>query len=206
MELYFNPISTYSHKAIMAFHEKGLSYTPKLTQFGDPAFREINPLGKVPSLKTPEEVITESTNIIEWLDIRYQTPKLIPTKAEDARIVRFIDRQVDLYLIDNNVALFFQSLKKDSEKDQSKIETAQRQRGVVLTGLENRLNHGGEFIHGDAFSMADISLMCALSAIPLQDYPQLAQYFERHRQRPSLVAAREGFEEEVKRWMEHASG
>lgn len=208
MDLYINPVSIYSHKALMAFHEKQVPFNKKIVQLTDPASREeykkVYPLGKVPLLVTPEGLVPESTGIVEWLDVHYQSPKLIPSKAEDARIVRYIDRQIDLYLSSNCVALFFQSLRPDEFKDQEKIQTAVFQIGVTLDNLEQRirkLGEGAEFIHGSEFSLADISLITSLciagNAGFDERYEGLQAYFSKHKNRASLLAAREGFGEAV---------
>lgn len=205
MELYFHPISLFSHKVMMAFFEKGLSFEPKPVNLTDPAaraeFRQVHPLGKVPLLVCPEGKFSESTSIVEWLDQHYQVPRLIPEKPEEARQVRLIDRQVDLYLNTNCSLLFFQSLKPEAERDKERIAIAEHQIPVILAELEGRLAarpDNTEFLVGQNFSLADINLLsalCVLSAFGFDErYPLLQAYFERHKNRPSLLAAKEGAE------------
>jgi len=41
MKLYYNPLSSYSQKTVMAFHEKGVKFTPEIVKF-EPAARAKN--------------------------------------------------------------------------------------------------------------------------------------------------------------------
>jgi glutathione S-transferase-like protein len=55
MEFYYNPLSTYSQKALIAFHEKGVKFEPKIVNLIDPGsraeFEQIYPIGKLPYFK-----------------------------------------------------------------------------------------------------------------------------------------------------------
>jgi glutathione S-transferase len=61
--------STYSQKAVLAFHEKGVPFTPAPVNLIDPAgaaaYRKLYPLGKIPLLTGDNLFIPESTIIIE---------------------------------------------------------------------------------------------------------------------------------------------
>ncbi len=54
MKLYYNPISTYSQKVLLAFYEKGLEFQPKIIKLMDPEsyeeYRKIFPMGIIPCL------------------------------------------------------------------------------------------------------------------------------------------------------------
>src|SRR5262245_3616070 len=107
MKLYYNPLSTYSQKVMIAFNEKGIAYTPEFVDLGSPearaAFGKISPLGKVPFLKPSEDwQVPESTSIIEYLEDKFpDRRRLIPHGGGDAaRQVRFMDRMSDLYYND----------------------------------------------------------------------------------------------------------
>lgn len=217
MDLYFSPISAYSHKVLMAFYEKDIKFQPVKVDLADSAvmseYRQFYPLGKVPCLKTHNEWIPESSNIIEWLDEHFQVTKLIPTKNEEARKVRLLDRLADQYLAANAITLFFQSLRPAAAQDQERIETAKRQIRATYETFEQCLEKNqanGDFIYGNSLSLADISLLCSvipsLGFVPLAESPRLAAYIERHQQRPSLLRARAGFEEAVVAMIEARRG
>ena len=69
--------------------EGGAHYAPGAVAFGPdikaPAYRAINPMGKVPALAHGDTVLTESLAIITWLAERYPEKALIPAAGSDAR-------------------------------------------------------------------------------------------------------------------------
>ena len=212
MELYCNPLSSFSHKTKMAFYEKDVGFTEILVDLFDTEerqrYRELYPLGKVPCLQTPQGLIPESTAIIEWLDQHYQVPKLIPTNPDDARQVRLKDRLADLYVTSNAALLFFQSLKPAQQQDAERIATARRQINVMYDYFEKELAGTADaelFLHGNHLSLADIALLAGLLGAvkfePLGNHTQLNRYLSRHSERPALLEARKGLEQAVARLM-----
>lgn len=212
MDLYCNPLSAFSHKTKMAFYEKDVSFTEKQVDLFDPEgrrrYREFYPLGKVPCLQTPKGLIPESTAIIEWLDQYYQVPKLIPTNPDEARQVRLKDRLADLYITANASLLFFQGLKPEAQRDAERIATARRQIQVMYDYFEKELvgkPATALFVQGSQLSMADLALLAGLAGAAkletLDRHAHLARYLALHGLRPSVVAARKGFEDAVGRLM-----
>ena len=59
MKLYYNPLSTYCQKVMIAFNEKGITYEPifvnLMTPEGRAAYEKTNPLGKLPFLKPSDD-------------------------------------------------------------------------------------------------------------------------------------------------------
>ncbi len=206
MDLYFSPISPYSHKVRMTFFEKNLAFNPVPVNLADvqvrAEYREVFPLGKLPVLKTANEMISESSNIVEWLDNHYQVNKLLPEKAEEARKVRYWDRMADLYITANAISLFFQGLKPEAQQDVDAMETARQQLATVYDMFEHELaNEPGEWCVGNRLSLADISLAVGLAVsqgvMPLTHHSTLANLFHRAQQRETFGRAREGFEQAV---------
>ncbi len=210
MELYCNPLSSFSHKTKMAFYEKDIAFKEIIVDLFDPQerarYREFYPLGKVPALQTPSGLIPESTTIIEWLDQYYQVPKLIPGNPDEARQVRLKDRLADLYITANVSLLFFQSLKPAEQQDAERIANARRQITVMYDYFERDLTgkpDAGLYVHGGQLTLVDVALLPALMGAEqfesLDRHPNLARYLAAHRERPSLVAARQGLTEAVAR-------
>ncbi len=206
MQLYYHPISSFSHKVRMALEEKAVSYECVPVTLTDPearkVFRARYPLGKVPLLVDGDMQLGESTAIIEWLDIHYPAPRLVPADAELARQARYWDRMVDLYLLSNQSMLFFQSLKPAEQQDSDRIATAEHQVKAVMDLLESLLaSQEGGYLVGGALSLADLGLLVFLDSASLKGelkpYPALSTYFERYQSRPSLRTARATFMEGV---------
>ena len=193
MELYYNPLSSYSQKAMIAFYEKGIAFEPKLVNLMDPAgraaYEAIYPIGKVPFFKPSADYsVPESTSIIEYLEDNFpHTTRLIPEGKDAARQVRFMDRMSDLYLDDPVVTLLFM---KFGFRPQDDAAEARARQLVTLTyqHLDARLAKQS-WICGEDFSMADCAaippLFYAREVMPFDAHPNLLRYWQRAQQRPS---------------------
>jgi len=203
MKLYYNPLSTYSQKVMIAFNEKGLAYEPEIVNLMSPdsraAYEKVNPICKVPFLKTDGDwVVPESTTIIEYLEDKFpKTPRLIPAVGGDAaRQVRFMDRMADLYLNDPIVELLFQ---KFGFRPQDEARAARSRRYIDLSyeHFDKRLA-AQTWMCGDAFTMADCAAIPALFyaqvVSPFEGHANVVAYWRRAQQRPSYAKVRAEFE------------
>ena len=88
LTLYTNPHSRGGMVRWM-LEECGADYDTVAVAFGTeikaPAYRAINPMGKVPALAHGDTVLTESLAIITWLAEHYPDKALIPPAGSDAR-------------------------------------------------------------------------------------------------------------------------
>lgn len=194
MKLYYNPISTFSQKVLMALYEKQISFEPLLVNLGSPEgkaeYEKVYPIGKVPMLKPAEDhMIPESTIIIEYLEGHYKTGTcLIPDGVDAARKVRFMDRMSDLYLDNPIVTLLFQKIGMVQHRDEE-IARATKYVRISYEAMEKHLE-GKDWLCGD-FSMADCAAIPALfyaqGVASFSDYKNLVAYYARAKQRPSYA-------------------
>ena len=88
LTLYTNPHSRGGMVRWM-LEECGADYDTVAVAFGAeikaPAYRAINPMGKVPALTHGDTVLTETVAIITWLAEHYPDKALIPPAGSDAR-------------------------------------------------------------------------------------------------------------------------
>jgi glutathione S-transferase len=203
MKLYYNPLSTYSQKVMIAFHEKGIAYQPEIVDLMSPegrtAYEKVNPIGKVPFLKPSEDwMVPESTSIIEYLEDKFpNSPRLIPAAGgEAARQVRFMDRMADLYLNDPVVELLFQKF-GFRKQDEERAAKARKYIGISYEAFNKRLGTQS-WICGENFSMADCAaippLFYAQVAAPFDSHPNVVAYWRRAQQRPSYSKVKAEFE------------
>lgn len=193
MKLYYNPLSTYSQKALIAFYEKGIAFEPEVVNLmsddARKAYEQVYPLGKVPFLKASDDwSVPESTIIIEYLDDRFpDTPRLIPAEREAARQVRFMDRMCDWYVDEPVSELLFQKI-GFRPVDEARAAKANKQLGVAFGYIEQRLA-SQDWLCASGFSMADCALIPSLFyaqfAAPFTDRPAIQRYWARAQQRPS---------------------
>lgn len=194
MKLYYNPVSTYSQKALMGFYEKQVEFEPQVVNLGDAAskekYRKIYPMGKVPLLMRDDGwLIPESTIILEFLDGNFSKgTKLIPDDKEKARQTRFFDRMCDLYIDDSIVTLFFEGLKPEGQRNQEAMEKARFRATTMYEFLDKHLE-GKTWLMGDSFTMADCAaapgLGYATQVFPFAQYKNLTSYWNRLSERPS---------------------
>jgi glutathione S-transferase len=198
MKLYYNPISTYSQKALIAFYEKGIDFEPHIVKLMDPAdlakYRDVYPMGKIPCLVLDDgHLIPESSIIIEYID-DMGAPRLIDGDSEQTRKIRFKDRMIDLYLDDSIVTLLFQGMKPEDQRDPERMKTAKFRIDTMYSFMEAEFEKH-PFASGEQFSMADCAAAPALfyaeQAAPFAAYKNVSAYWERLKQRPSVKRTQE---------------
>ena len=88
LTLYTNPHSRGTNVRWM-LEECGADYDTVGVPFGAemkaPAYRAINPMGKVPALTHGDTILTETAASLTWLAERYPEKALIPEAGSDAR-------------------------------------------------------------------------------------------------------------------------
>ncbi len=198
LELYLHPLSSYCHKALIAFYENGIPFQPRLLDSSSFAvFKKLWPLGKFPVLhdKDRDQLIPESTIIIEYLAVHYPGPvRLIPEDPDLAREVRFRDRFFDNYLHTPMQKFAGDALRQDERRDPYGVEEAKAAFRVALDFLESEIG-GKTWAVGEAFSMADCAAAPALFYGdrfygPFRDtHPAAMAFLDRLLARPSYARA-----------------
>ena len=160
MKLYYNPISTYSQKVLIALYEKKLAFEPAIVNLMDAdaraQYREVYPMGKIPCLILDDgHMIPESSIIFEYID-SLAKPTLIKGDADETRRIRLKDRMFDLYLNDAVVTLLFQGMKPENEQDPERIEKARFHISTMYSFMENEFSQQ-PFANGEEFLMSDCS-------------------------------------------------
>lgn len=199
MKLFYNPVSSYSQKALMAFFEKNVPFEPVVVNLFDPQsradYRKKYPVCKVPLLELGTgESIPESTSIVEYLEHQYPTSgtKLIPGDADRAREVRLRDRFFDFYMNDTMQKIFFDGMRPAGKNDPFGVDEAKRR-------LEGAYEYADQFLAGktwaagDELTMADCAAAPALGYLrvvhPFDAYENVSAYANRVLERPSYQRA-----------------
>ena len=201
LQLYLHPLSSYSHKALMAFYENDIAFEPR--RVDDPAVYEelkgIWPLARFPFLRDSarDHVVPEATIIIEYLAQHYPGKvKLIPDDPDLARQVRMRDRFFDNYLHAPVQKFAFDHVRPADKRDAYGVEEARTMYFKALDMVETSIGNK-TWAMGDDFTMAD----CA-AAPPLfygnrffgpftDTHKNAAAYLERLMARPSYARALE---------------
>jgi glutathione S-transferase len=195
MDLYFSPLAC-SMATRIALYEAGadanfLEVDPKsknvLQDKSD--FRNINPLGLVPTLRTDDGVIlTENAAILQYVAERFPDANISARPGiERSRLQQwlcFIGTEL-------HKGLFVIQLDPKAPAD---AKSYALQRNLSRLDYVNKHLEGREFLL-DHFSVADAYLFTVLNwtqaipAIELAKWPAIKAYFDRIRQRPSAVKA-----------------
>lgn len=197
MKLYYNPVSSYSMKALMALYEKNVDFTPAVVNLMDPAARaeyeKIYPIGKVPFLAVEDKdnwLVPESSIIIEYIDRHHPGgTKLIPDDPDLARQVRHRDRFMDCYVNDPMQKVFFDGMRPAGKNDPFGVEQAHARLETALTMLDAQMANK-TWAMGDAFSMADCAaapcLFYCKKVHPYDGKKNVVGYANRLMERPSF--------------------
>jgi glutathione S-transferase len=201
MKLYYNPLSTFSQKALMALYEKGVEFEREVVWMNDPesraAYEKVYPICKVPLLFGDDgRMVPESTIIVEYLENELsQGPRLIPEGAVEARQVRFHDRMADLYVNEPAIKILFDRIKIRNILPED-VERAHKFLAISYEALDRKLE-AGQWICGKDFTMADCALIPSLyyleQLVPFAGHKNLAAYWARAKERPSYRRVMEEF-------------
>jgi len=196
MKLYYHPLSSYSQKVVMAFHEKGAAFEPAIVSLMDPQqkadYKKIQPLGKLPLLVDEKagRGVPESSIIIEYIDRHcVGGTKLIPDDPDLARQVRFRDRFFDLYVNDTMSKIFFDGMRPEGQRDPFGVAQAKETLDTALGTIDRDMGTN-TWAMGNTFSMADCAAAPALGYCrmvhPFGAFENVTAYFGRLQERPSF--------------------
>lgn len=193
LTLYYHPLASYCHKALIALYEHGLEFERKIIDLGDEAdraaLRAVWPLTKFPVIRDHERAcdVPETSVIIEYLDHYHAGPaRLIPADWEQALEVRLWDR-----FFDNHVQGPMQEIVFDRLRGTQRDLAAERQALATAYRMLDERMATRAWAAGGQFSMADCAaapaLFYAATLVPFApEHTHLLAYFERLVARPSV--------------------
>ena len=186
--------SPYARKVRIALLEKGIPFTlqTEVPWHGTTATPAYNPLEKLPVLVLPDGTgIYESRFILEWLEVKHPTPRLLPDDPEEILAARQVEVIAD-GICDAVVLLFFERMRATPSE-----EWIARQRRKVEGGVRALAERAGDgFLVGGRFGLADIAAGTALRYLAVRFpefdwaglYPGLAAVSARLEARPAFAA------------------
>ncbi|MET3927358.1 glutathione S-transferase family protein [Devosia sp. 2618] len=209
LTLYLHPLASFCHKVLIGLYENQTPFEAKIVDFGDPgsasAHIERWPVGKIPVLHDArtDRIVPETSIIIEYLQQHYSGPvPLLPTDPDHLLDVRLWDRFFDLYVSVPMQKIVVDRIRPEGANDPHGVAEARASLDTAYAMLERQLV-GHQWAVGDQFTMADCSALPGLFFAGIvhpfaKDQTNLAAYFERLLQRPSvarvLVEARPYFQ------------
>jgi len=207
IELYWGSGSPFAWRVMLTLEVKRLPYESKLLEFSKqehktPAYLQLNPRGKVPTLKDGDFVLYESIAIIAYLDRKYPPPPIFGTTAEQTGLIWRLVLECESYLLsagDKVVRpLFFGKGLENLNEIQTAVELIRRELKIVDERLaDSNWLVGGEISAADIaiFPLVQLLLRAAgkeaarpldLGLVPLsQTFPNIARWVRRIEELPN---------------------
>ncbi len=199
MQLYYAP-RTISVAVAIALEEAGLDYEAIRLDFADgeqtkPAYKQINPKGRVPALAVDGGILTETGALLDYIATIAPQAGLVPEDPVMAARMR----EVMYYLASTMHVNHAHKMrghrwadKKSSWKDM-KDKVAQTMTASCKYISSNGLR--GPFVLGKSFSLADAYLYVVCSwlegdGVDVSTFPKILAFREAIEARPSVQAVR----------------
>ena len=200
LKLYFHPLASFCHKALIALYENGTPFEPILVDLGDAAsrtaFKAVWPMAKMPVLRDEarDRTVAEATIIVEYVDTYYPgRTRFIPIDADRAWQTRMWDRFYDHYVHEPMQKIVTDRLRPEGNSDAFGVEQAKAQIREAYALIEQEIASKTWMI-GNDFTLADCSAAPALfyanTVLPIDaDQKNLQAYVGRLLARPSYARA-----------------
>jgi glutathione S-transferase len=161
MKLYSGDLSPYSARVRMQIYAKGITdiAIERPPSFGTPAFREANPIGRIPVLDIDGDLMPESEVISEYLEATYPTPSLLGANDRETAQVRTLARIGDVYIMNNMFMLSGQTYVKPRNEGTIALLAGQVKRN--LKALDRMIGADGFACLGRV-TLADCALVPGL--------------------------------------------
>ncbi|HET9835709.1 MAG TPA: glutathione S-transferase family protein [Rhodanobacteraceae bacterium] len=167
IKLYGHPFSSYTQKALIAFHENGTAFEFMMLSPEHPDiyadFAQRWPIKRFPLLVDGERQVMEATCIIEYLHAHDPgKSRLIPDDADAAIEVRMLDRLFDNYIHAQVQRIVGDSLRQNpAERDPYGVNETRARLDTAYAWLDQRMANR-EWAACDSFSLADCAAAPAL--------------------------------------------
>jgi glutathione S-transferase len=168
LKLYFHPLSSFCHKALIALYEAGIPFEPILVNLGDEqssaALRALWPIAKFPLLRDEARdcTVPESTVIISYLDAHYAGgTRFVPADVDKAWQVQMWDRFYDHYVHLPMQKVVGDKLRPAGQRDPFGVQQAQAQMRKAFDVAEAAMQ-SRTWAAGEDFTLADCAAAPAL--------------------------------------------
>jgi glutathione S-transferase len=171
MKLYDSRVAPNPRRTRIFLAEKGITLPTEQVdmmkmQHKTPEYTAINPLQRMPSLVLDDgTVITESIAICRYFEMLHPEPPMFGVGAKESAIVEMWNRRAEINFFSNVAAVFRHTHPAMKELEVPQVPAwadANRPRVTWFLELINRELAKREFIAGDRFTIADITMQVAV--------------------------------------------
>ena len=200
MILYGSSMSPYARKVLAFAAEKSIELEVQPTGFPNPTeeFLEASPFRKMPALRDGDYTLADSSAIIHYLEAKYPEPPLIPSDPKLRGTTIWYEEFADTILVSCGVKIFFNKIVAPIFMGRPGDDEAAQQAEIndlppILEYLEKVVPADGEYLVGDALTLADIAVACPFAnfrhtktRVDAERYPRTVAFVDRILARPSL--------------------
>lgn len=197
MKLFFNPASPFVRKVLILAHECGLFDQLELAPVAPLPTKPVaelsraNPLGKVPTLVTPEGILFDSRVIAEYLDSRSAAVHLFPPAGRERWIALRRQAEAD-GLMDAAVSMRYERIVRPPDLV---FEDWLRAQWTKVAASLDALEAEAATL-GDELTIGSVAIACALGYLDFRfadrpwrtGRPRLAAFHAAISARPSYAA------------------
>lgn len=188
--------SPFARKVRIALAEKSIGFelVTEVPWNSDASVSQYNPLGKVPVLLPDDDnPVYDSTMILDWLEIRYPLPPLMPVEPEDVLLVRRLEVLAD-GICDAVVLSVIENTRDSQMRSEAWLARQESKIRAGISATADLVSAETQFLVAETFSRADIAVGAMLGYVSLRyphvdwrrEHPDLAQISDRLEERPSF--------------------
>jgi glutathione S-transferase len=146
LALYGHPFSSYTWKALIAFYANDIPFEFRMVDADHPENCAVvagaGPLGKFPVLEDGDNLIFESTTIIEYIARRFGGREMLLPEDPDAALgMRMLDRVFDNYVMGVMQEAVNEFLRPEGERDESRVASVRERLERSYAWLEGWLEY-----------------------------------------------------------------
>ena len=168
LKLYFHPLASFCHKALIALYENGIPFEPIIVDLANEAssavFRKVWPMAKMPVLRddTRDRTVAESSTVIEYLDAFYPgVTRFPPPDPDSAWQTRMWDRFYYHYVQEPMQKIVTDRLRPAGQNDAHGVDQAKTQLLEAYKVADPSMQ-AKNWAMGDDFTLADCAAAPAL--------------------------------------------
>ncbi len=157
-------VSNYYNKVKLALLEKGIPFQEeKIFPSQDEAMKKDSPMGKVPFLRTPSGVLSESQVIAEYIEDIHPEPPLYPAnafqRAKCRELIEHIELHLELPARRLYPAAFFAGQVSEETKNEVEKRLFKGMNSLAQLARFEPFIAGGEFSHADCAAFVHLPLV-----------------------------------------------
>jgi glutathione S-transferase len=161
-------VSNYYNKVKLALLEKGIPFTEEVVKTGskDEAILSASPLGKIPFIRTENGTLCESQAILNYLELAYPNPPLLPADPFQAAKVHELTTYIELHLELVARELYPKAFFSGAELSEANAARIRKLLEKNIAGFK-RLVKFSPYVAGSSFTQADCSAWVSLPLVSM---------------------------------------